>query len=79
MNIKRMQSYTFNEELKQALIDMGYKYIPEDLLYYGSIGVNLEAKTFYPLAITIYKKFTDKQIIDEVIKTMVELKKDTIK
>lgn len=58
-----MQSYTCNYELKNELQKRNFKYIHSDLLYYGSLGINLENKTFYPLAVSIYPKFSDEEIL----------------
>lgn len=61
--INKIQSYTCNYELKNELEKRNFRYIHSDLLYYGSIGIDLKNRTFYPLAVSIYPKFSDEKIL----------------
>ncbi|GEM_PF-7102890 len=64
----KIQSKESTRELKEFLEKNGYEYSHKNLLYVGSIGVDLKQKIFYPLAVSIYPKKTDEEIKEMVKK-----------
>lgn len=58
-----VQSNKSSYELKEMLEKYGFEYIHRDLLYVGSLGIDFHSKSFFPMAISIYPKKTDEEIL----------------
>lgn len=60
----KIQSEGSTWELKNMLENYGFEYRHVDLLYVGSLGIDFINKTFFQMAITIYPKKTNDEILE---------------